>query len=335
MPAVRTVQVYHGAQQRRFEPFQYTIAFAASDDPSLADAVPEKIGYTVYVQDVYFNIFTSAAESVTIVAAGLSPLTVAVFGASTAVGNHRAKYGKQGFACRPSRGVDIVASGVGYAGTLQIVGYYVPSAQVVWTDDFSTPMSPLAYPWTGLSYDNGGTWVLSGARIADGKLRATNNSHGGLPYLVYYDTGLYVGAGELQDQSVEFDWESYGWDGIAILFRADGNGNGILLWLTISQPDADNIVAVYQVSDIETYVLVGASSTFADLAGTKRIRAECVGGADALVRFWIDNVLVFSQACTTAPLTGYVGFQIFDSDYNGDYGPVLPNLIDNLEIRGA
>jgi len=125
MPGFRTLPwVFHDLFKVRQQAFEYTVAFAAGVSPSLAAAIPKKDGYAIRITDIIFNIFTSAAQTLAIQDDASTAVLIGEFPSGSAVGTHHLEYGTVGFPATTSKNVDIVASAAGYAGTLQILGYY-------------------------------------------------------------------------------------------------------------------------------------------------------------------------------------------------------------------
>lgn len=116
--------VFHDLFRVRKQAFEYQIAFAAGTDPSAAAAIPAKTGYRVRMTDVIFNVTTSTAQTLIVRDDATTPVVIASFASGTAVGTHHLEYGELGFPATVSKNIDIAASAAGYAGTLQIFGYY-------------------------------------------------------------------------------------------------------------------------------------------------------------------------------------------------------------------
>jgi hypothetical protein len=119
--------VFHDEYRRVYQAVEVNLALAAGVDPSAADLVVGKTGYTIRITGVWFSVDTDAAVTLTLRDNGAAPRTLCIFPASLGVGSFQRIWGTMGYPLQEGEGLDLAASAAGYAGTLHIEGYYEPT----------------------------------------------------------------------------------------------------------------------------------------------------------------------------------------------------------------
>lgn len=111
----------------RFQDVSGTLAFAATDVDTTLVTNPNT-AYSIFIQKIRVNIFTSAAQSATFEDSNGTPLVIAAIVSSPGTGYQEWDFGPQGIKLTEGKNFNLNVSAAGLGMNIEWEGYMRPTA---------------------------------------------------------------------------------------------------------------------------------------------------------------------------------------------------------------